>query len=273
MSRFADLHIHTNFSDSTSSPEEIVAQAKEKNLSCIAITDHDTVDGIQPTMDIAAENDIEVISGIELSTFINGKDVHMLGYLFDFKDMDFIKHLDNVQNSRIERMKEMIGKLDQLGMKGIKLEEVCDLAKSKAVGRPHLAQIMIEYGFVRNIKEAFDKYLASGCPVFVDKFKQHPYEGIEMIRKIGGVAVLAHPMVTQVDELIPSLVEAGLGGIEVYYPNTGKNIIQYYEGIAKKHNIVATGGSDAHGMAKRNTYLGHTTVPYEVVEQLRAAKA
>lgn len=267
----ADLHIHTHFSDSTSSPQEVIAQAKDCGLVCIAITDHDTVDGIRPAMEAARDQGIEVVPGIELSSEINGKDVHMLGYLFDHADREFNDRLKSIQQVRITRMQEMIDKLKTLGVDNISLEEVCGLAESDSVGRPHLAAKLVEKGWVNSIQTAFDKYLADGQPAFVPKFKQSPTDAIAMILKAGGIAVLAHPMLTKVDELIPGFVKAGMGGIEAVYPNTTEAVADYYRGLAKKNNLIVTGGSDAHGEAKKYTHVGKKTVPYETVEQLKNA--
>ncbi len=267
--KYADLHIHTHYSDSTSSPEEVVKQAQEFNINCIAITDHDTVDGIVPAIEAGKAQEIEVISGIELSSEINGKDVHILGYGFDYKDEELLNILKSVQSSRVERMRLMIEKLEELGVSGISLEEVCSKAKSDAVGRPHLAATLVEKGIVSNIKAAFDKYLADDAPACVSKFKQSPYEAIALIVKMGGVAVLAHPMHTAVDELIPSFVEAGMKGLEVYYPNCSENVIQYYKRLADKNNLLATGGSDAHGDSKKHTYVGKLRVDYQIVEEIK----
>ena len=269
MPDFADLHIHTNFSDSTSSPQEVVEQARDNGLKCISITDHDTIDGIDPTIAAALNYDIEVISGIELSSEMNHKDVHILGYLMDYKNPEFVNRINCIQNARIGRMQEMIGKLKAIGIENITLEEVCELAKSKSVGRPHLATVLIEKGLVANNQMAFDRYLADGAPAYVPKFKQTPYEAIELIRKFGGIAVLAHPMLTKVDELISSFVEAGLGGIEVHYPNTSEVVKKFYERLANKYGLVVTGGSDAHGNVKKHTYVGKVKMPYALVENLR----
>jgi predicted metal-dependent phosphoesterase TrpH len=271
MTRLADLHIHTHFSDSTSSPEEIIEQAHEHGLDCIAIADHDTIDGIAPAIEAAKKYGIEVISGIELSSEINGKDVHMLGYLFDCNDQEFADRISCMQDTRVTRMQKMIEKLREMGIDNITPEEVSALVESDSVGRPHLAKLLQEKGWVSTNQMAFNKYLADDAPAFVPKFKQTPYEAIELIRKAGGVAVLAHPMLTKVDELIPSFVEAGLGGLEVYYPSTSDNVTRFYEGLAKKHHIAATGGSDAHGSIKKHTYVGKMKIPYDLVEKLKEA--
>lgn len=269
--KFADLHIHTNYSDSTLTPKDVIEDAHKNDISCIAITDHDTLSGIQPATEAAKKYNIEVISGIELSSEINGKDVHVLGYLFDHLNKNFIDKLNCIQDTRVGRMEKMINKLKELGIDNIELEEVCSLAKTKSVGRPHLAFMLRQKGWVSQISEAFDKYLAEGAPAYFPKYKQTPSEAIKLINEMGGVAVLAHPMITQIDELIPGLVRDGLKGIEVFYPNASKNTIDFYKGIARKHNLVTTGGSDSHGSAKKNIYIGKVRLPYEKVEELKQA--
>ena len=269
MPKFADLHIHTHYSDSTSSPQEVVEQSLAAGLSCIAITDHDTIDGIRPIMEIASQHDLEIISGLELSTEMNGKDIHILGYGFDYENREFQDQLKKMQDVRVERMEEMIVKLKKFGIDNIQLEEVCSLAKSQAVGRPHLARVLIEKGWVSNYRAAFDKYLAEGAAAYVPKFKQTPFEAIQLIKKVGGIAVLAHPMITSVDELIPGFAREGLEGLEVYYSNTTDTFIEFYEGIARKNSLLLTGGSDAHGQAKRHTYVGRRNIPYELVEKMK----
>ena len=270
--KFADLHIHTHYSDSTSSPDEIVKQAYDAGLSCIAITDHDTIDGIEPTIQAAQNFSLEVLPGIELSTQLKDKDIHILGYCFNNSNGQFRECLSAIQNSRVDRMKKMIEKLRNLGIKNIELEEVCSLVKSASVGRPHLAAVLVQKGIVTNLQTAFNKYLADGGAAFVPKMSQTPYEAIRLIRELGGVAVLAHPALTQVDPLIAGFVDAGLQGLEVYYANTPDPIVNFYAGLAKKYNLLVTGGSDAHGKAKKNTYIGKTKIPYELVEKLKEAQ-
>ena len=271
MTKSADLHIHTHYSDGTMSPQEVVADALHCGINCIAITDHDTVDGISPAIEAARGCDLEVLPGIELSTEINGKDVHMLGYLFNWQDASLIEQLQKIQNARAERMKQMIQKLEALGIHNISFEEISDAAKTKALGRPHLAAALVEKKIVGNMRAAFDKYLAEGAPAYVPKFKQTPQEAIQLIKGLGGIVVLAHPMLTNVDELIPGLVAAGLGGLEAHYPNCSVNVMCFYENLARKHHLVITGGSDAHGAAKKHTFIGKVRIPYDLVEKLKEA--
>jgi predicted metal-dependent phosphoesterase TrpH len=269
VAKFADLHIHTYYSDSTASPQEVIDEARQVELSCIAITDHDTVDGIMPTRQAGEAVGIEVISGIELSSEIHDKDVHVLGYCFKEQNSPLVQELGKFQQARVDRIRQMIEKLKGLGIDNISLEEVCSLTKSMSVGRPHLAKVLKDKKWVSGIPQAFEKYLGEEAPAYVAKFKISPAEAVALIRESGGVAVLAHPMFTNKDEIIPSLVKAGLGGLEVYYPNCEDSTIRYYEGLAKKHNLLTTGGSDAHGKAKTNTYIGKRRIPYEIVEQLK----
>ena len=267
--KFADLHIHTHFSDSTLSPSEVIEQAYKADLYAIAITDHDTIDGIKPSLKAAEKYGIEVISGVELSSEINGKDVHILGYFFDYENLLLNEKLNLMQEIRVERMKKMIEKLYGLGVKDITLEEVCLLAQSKAVGRPHLASVLMKKKKVGTTKEAFDKFLAEGAAAYVPKFQQSPLEAIELIHQAGGLCVLAHPMFTSMDEIIPALVKSGLDGIEAYYPHCSLNVVNFYEGLAKKNNIFVTGGSDSHGKARPQTFIGRIKLPYTFVEGMK----
>jgi len=269
MQRFADLHIHTYYSDSTASPEEVIADAVKAELSCIAITDHDVVDGVAPTAEAGRAAGIEVIAGIELSCELDGKDVHMLGYFIDHQKSRLAERCELFLNERVTRMKQMIANLKAVGIGNIEFEEVAALTRSRAVGRPHLAALLLQKKWVSSIKEAFDKYLAEDRPGYAPKFKQTPLEAIDLIHQSGGLAVMAHPMQTQKDELISPMVKAGLDGLEVYYPNCSDTVIQFYLGLARKHKIFATGGSDAHGKAKPHTYVGKAVIDYETVEQMK----
>lgn len=269
MNKSADLHIHTYFSDGTSSPEEVVADAVDARLDCIAVTDHDTIEGVAPVRSIAQQHGIEVISGIELSSDTNGKDIHILGYCIQEDHPALKGMIAQAQDGRLARIRLMIEKLKQVGVRNIEFEDVRSLTRSRSVGRLHLATVLKQKGWVSDINQAFNKYIGDGCPAYVPKFKLETTEAIALIRKAGGVAVLAHPMVNNRDELIKHFTEAGLQGLEVYYPNCPPVTTEYYAKLAKKYNLIMTGGSDAHGKAKNNTYLGKVRVPYELVDQLK----
>jgi len=269
---FADLHIHTNYSDSSLSADEVVSEAIRNGLSCIAITDHDTVEGVHFAKKAAFGKNLEVIDGIELSSEYSNQEIHVLGYFMDCQNDFFLYKLAQMQEVRMKRIKLIIEKLISVGIKNIAPEEVYALSKSKSVGRLHVAVILQQKGWVSETRQAFDKYLGEGACAYVQKYQQTPYEAIKFIREAHGVAVLAHPMVTQRDELIPSLVQAGLQGLEVYYPNCSPSVVDYYTNIAKKHGLAMTGGSDAHGEGKTNTFIGKLKLPYGLVEQLKALK-
>jgi predicted metal-dependent phosphoesterase TrpH len=272
MAPSADLHIHTHYSDGTSSPGEVIDDALKAGLSCVAITDHDIVQGVLPAKEAAQPHALEVVPGIELSSEFENCDIHILGYFIDVERGPLVEKINAFLDQRMERMKQMIINLKAVGVNNIEFEEVCALTKSRAVGRAHLAALLLQKGWVSDIKSAFEKYLGPGCPGYASKYKQTPFEAIELIRNSGGVAVMAHPMLTQKDELIPRFAAAGMKGLEVYYPNTSNLVTQFYERIALKNGLIATGGSDAHGKAKSYTYVGKRTVPLEVVEQLRNAR-
>lgn len=269
MNHFADLHIHTYYSDGSQSPSAVVEEACHAGLACIAVTDHDTMSGVPEAMEAGAKWGVEVVAGIELSTEMAGKDIHVLGYFLDLQNMTLQNKLQEFRNTRTSRIAAMIENLKKEGIDNISLEEIQAKVKTDALGRPHLAHELIEKGWAANPGEVFSKYLGDQCAAYVAKHKQSPFEAIELIRQAGGVSVLAHPMITNRDELLGQLVEAGLGGIEVYYPNIPDAVVIYYEGIARKHNLVMTGGSDAHGKYKHNTWIGKRRLPYENVEKLR----
>jgi len=272
VTKFADLHIHTHYSDSTSSPQEVVEESLRSGLSCIAITDHDTLEGIMPAQEAAQAYDLEIIPGVELSADADGSDLHILGYYMDLQSGPLLAMLKQAQTTRVCRIQEMISKLKPLGVDDIELNEVRALTQSDSVGRLHLATILKEKGFVSNLREAFDKYLGEDSPAYVPKHKISPVEAIRLIRQSGGIAVLAHPMVTNKDELIPHLAEAGLQGLEIYYPNYPEVTRSYYQGLADKYHLIVTGGSDAHGKGKTNTFIGKVKLPYECVEKMKQLK-
>jgi predicted metal-dependent phosphoesterase TrpH len=251
------------------SPTNVVRETKKANLACISITDHDTIDGIPEAVAEARKVDIEVIPGVELSSEYGKRDVHVLGYGFELKKSPLVLKLKELQQGRVDRMKKMVAKLNSLGFADIRYEDVASRTRSDAVGRLHLAQLLVEKRVVTTLEAAFEKYLGEGAPAYYSKFRQTPAEAIRLIKDSGGAAVLAHPMLTARDEIIPELVKAGLDGLEAYYPNCSMEVVNYYIGLAAKHKLVITGGSDSHGAGKKNTYIGKAYLPYEHVEQLR----
>ena len=262
-----DLHIHTTASDGTYTPGEVIELALQEGLSAIAITDHDTLSGAKEGLIIGQEIGFEVIPGVELSTDFNGTDVHILGYLI--RDFDRIEQvLNQIQQLRLTRAERMVRKLKQLGVK-IEMDDVLEEAKGDSVGRPHIAAAMVKKGVVSSVREAFELYIGDDKPAYIPKPKLTPLQAVELIISSGGVPVLAHPGLTNRDDLIPKLVEGGLKGIEVYYPEHTEGQTRRYLSIAHRYDLIPTGGSDFHGEIKPWIKIGCVTVGYDVVEEMK----
>lgn len=269
--KFADLHLHTIFSDGTYTPVELIRQSKKSGLSAIAVVDHDTVSGIQPSIEAAKKEGIEVIPGIELSAEFDGMEIHILGYFIDYKNILFQNKLKDLSVIRTERIYKILDKLNGLGIK-LGPKAVFNLAKNGTVGRLHIARALVNEGKVASAQEAFKKYIGDNCSCYVCGFRFNPQEAIKFIKDFGGIPVLAHPYVLNQDGLIPQFVDYGLMGIEVYYPEHTQSMINFYLNMAKKYNLLVTGGSDCHGKAKPEVKIGMVKLPYELVEKLIEAQ-
>lgn len=269
--KFADLHLHTIFSDGTYSPFELVSESKKADLSAIAVVDHDTVGAISPAIEIAKTENIEVLAGIELSSEYNGLEIHILGYLIDYKNKHLIEKLETLKKNRIERIYKILDKLKGMGIT-LNPQGIFDIARQGTVGRLHVARAMVLEGKVSSIFEAFQRYIGDKCPAYVLGFKFSPQEAIKLIKDSGGIAVLAHPYTLHNDDLILEFIDYGLMGLEVYYPEHSQAMINFYLNLAKKHNLLVTGGSDCHGDAKPEIRIGSIKIPYELVERLKEAK-
>lgn len=265
----ADLHVHTLYSDGMLSPAEVVAEAQRIALAAIAITDHDTTDGIAPGIEAARSAGILIIPGIEINTDWVGKEIHILGYGFDIANTKLLLRLEWIKTERIQRIERIISRLHALGL-SIAIERVFEIAGRGTVGRPHIGMAMVEKGYVGNISEAFTQYLAMGRAAYVPRYNITPEEAVQLILQAGGIPVLAHPGLINKDELIPELIRFGLKGIEVYYPTHTVEQIDKYLRLAQKLNLVVTGGSDFHGEA--NTYrdqLGAITVQLRTLQNIK----
>ncbi|MFA5142721.1 MAG: PHP domain-containing protein [Candidatus Omnitrophota bacterium] len=267
--KYADLHIHTNFSDSTFSPEEVAVVAAERGLSAVAICDHDSVYGIEPCAAAAAPLGVEVIPGIELTVEKDDAEVHILGYFVDTGAGWFLKKLQDMREARVDRINKMVEKLNSAGI-NVKAEDVFKIAGNGTVGRLHLAKAIIKTGKVRTLRDVFARYIGFQKPCYVPHVKFSPREAIEMLLKAGGVPVLAHPGIMNKDEYIPELIGYGLRGIEVYHTDHKSNTVKHYEELALEHGLAATGGSDCHGLGKGRVLIGMVRVPYDLVEKLKA---
>lgn len=265
----ADLHTHTTASDGLMSPQEVVKWASIKRLKAVGITDHDTVNGIIPAIEASKNYDVEVVPGIELSTLYEKEEIHILGYYIDYKAEWFLETLKKIQNSRFERAERIVGKLQGLGM-DITLEQVKDIAEDGAIGRPHIARAMINKGYITNIKDAFRTYIGKGGPAYVDRYKLECAEAVEMIRKLGGVSVLAHPGLIKSKEYIGKLLDLGIDGIEAYHSKHEEDTVRYALAIAQSRKLLITGGSDCHGIMLNNEpIIGNYSVDYKYVQMLK----
>lgn len=269
--KHADLHVHTFYSDSTFSPEEVVSAAHDRGLGAIAICDHDCVDGIAPCRDFAkyAGIDLEVIPAIEMTAEKDKIEAHMLGYFIDWKDEEFKKILKEMQESRVNRIYKMVEKLNEAGVK-LKAEDVFRISGKGSVGRLHVALAMRAACKIKTLDEAFRKYIGFLKPCYVPHAHLTPRESIELILRMKGVPVLAHPGILARDDELPEFVEYGLRGIEVYHSDHDSKKTKHYEELASRYGLIATGGSDCHGLGKSRVLLGTVRVPYTVVEQLRS---
>lgn len=270
--KFADLHLHTIFSDGTYTPEELILRSQKSGLSAIAVVDHDTVMGIDPVIQASGGQEIEVLPGIELSAEYEGQEVHILGYLIDYKNDKLLEKLEFLKKNRIERIYKIVDKLKANGI-ALEAESVFDISGGLGtVGRLHVARAMVKAKIVTSTGEAFYKYIGDKGPAYVCNFKFTPAEAIKLIKEVGGIPVLAHPYTLDEDDLIPVFVKLGLEGLEVHYPEHTQGMINFYLGLAKKYNLLVTGGSDCHGSAKSEIKIGSVKIPYELVEKLKEAK-
>ncbi len=264
----ADLHIHTVFSDGTMSPEQVVNEVSKLNLRTIAITDHDSVGGIEIAQNICKKEGINIIPAIELSSYYHHVDIHLLGYYIDIKNGALLDKLAELRSERIERIKKITRKLRALGVK-VEHQEVFDVAKEGSPGRMHVADVLCSKGYCSDIRESFRKYLSDKGPAFVPKETLSLRDAIELIASSDGVPVLSHPGTTKRDTLIPKMVEYGLQGIEVYYPTHKPEDVKRYKRLAKKYDLLLTGGSDCHGTRKPDIALGSIKIDDSLVEKIK----
>ncbi len=271
-----DLHVHSTFSDGSMSPTELVQYARRLGLSAIAITDHDTTDGTQEAMCIGKQLAVEVVPGLELSIKHGDCAVHLLGYLFRHLDTAMLLALKRLQEGRLARNKVILENLNRLGV-NIPLHELEKISGHGQSGRPHIAQILMKKGLVKNMDEAFEKYLARGGLAYAPRYVLQADEAIAMIKNAGGLAVLAHPQ--QIEKsgqdaiaVIGALRAEGLDGIEVYYPTHSRQFKKKLLATAKKLDLLITGGSDYHGAIRPGTALAggkNCSVPLELLEEMK----
>jgi predicted metal-dependent phosphoesterase TrpH len=265
-----DLHVHSTASDGRYAPEEIVARAAGLGIRYLALTDHDSVDGIARAVAAAgAFPRLTFIPGVEVSTDVPEGEIHILGYFIDYARPELADRLKNFRDSREGRARGMVDKLAGLGI-NIDYKRVREIAGDGAIGRPHLAQAMLEKGYIENFKEAFDKYIGREGPAYVEREKMTPEEAVGLVRRSGGIPVLAHPFtVKEPGKWAAELKKAGLVGIEAYYKDNTPETTEATLKIAEENNLVATGGTDFHGIeGAGDVMLGSVHVPVKCARTL-----
>ena len=280
-----DLHIHSTASDGSLTPADIIDHAQKLNLAAIAITDHDSVDGSKEALQIGIPPSLHFLTGVEISAahppfFPGSGSFHILGYAIHLDNRDLNQTLSKLQDARKNRNPEILKRLNKLGFR-ISLEEVNQEVGEGQLGRPHIAYAMVKKGFVASINEAFDKYLGTAKAAYVDKDRIECEQAINIIRAAGGIPVLAHPALLNIendqklDALLQNLIKIGLSGIEVYYPGHSPQQIQQYTELAGKYGLLITGGTDFHGSITPEIKMGSGTgdlfVPHNLYEELMNA--
>lgn len=269
--KFADLHVHTSCSDGTYTPGQLVREGIARGISALAIVDHDTTEAIAEASAEAQGTDLEIIPGIELTAQYENQEIHILGYFLDYRNKKLLEKLKLMQLNRIERVYKIIENLEGLGLK-LNPKTVFGISGKATVGRMHIARALVKEGLVGSTSEVFRRYIGDKSPAYVLGFHLSVPEAIKLIQAAGGVAVLAHPYMLHNDALIAEFAGYGLEGIEVHYPEHSQAMVNFYLDLAKKLNLLVTGGTDFHGSAKPEIKLGMIKIPLELVEKLRQAK-
>ena len=263
-----DLHIHTNHSDGFYSPAEVVVKAKENELEAISITDHDNLSGINDAIKKGNEIGVEVIPGLEISSDIKDREIHILGYFIQTDSQELERYLNFFRVERLKRASRIVNKLNLLGMT-LTVDDVMEVAQKSAVGRPHIAQAMLNKGLISSYYEAFNKYIGNGGPAFEKKVHISPQSAFKIISDAGGLSFIAHPGYME-ESLLKELIDEGVDGIEVVHSSHSQHQVKFYRGIVNEYFLLECGGSDFHG-GKRDDEknFGKFYTKYSVVEAMR----
>jgi hypothetical protein len=279
-----DLHVHSTASDGTLSPRQIVEQAQAIGLSALAITDHDTIDGVAQALACGIPPALEFISGVEISAAPPGNfpfsgSFHILGYGIALDHAPLNQVLNKLQKARENRNPLIVKRLSEMGMPITFRELTLSAGGEGQIGRPHIAQVMVNRGYVTSIDDAFDRFIGTAKPAYVDKYRVACHEAIRLIQNAGGIAVLAHPFLyrhhgtRQLEEMIKELVQMGLKGVETYYPEHREDDTRLFKSLADRYGLIQTGGTDFHGAIKKELQMGigagDFCVPFALFEKLR----
>ncbi len=264
----ADLHLHTNFSDGTYTPEELTGHGRRLGFAALALTDHDTMEGCARMAVACATAGIEFIPASEFTAEHENIELHLLGYFLDTTHPRLLSELAKFHIVRQQRIREMVARLNALDIP-LAAEAVFALANCAAPGRPHVARALVQAKQCATLDEAFDRFLKKGKPAWVPKFKISAPDAIALIHEAGGLAVLAHPALNKSDHIIPALVAAGMDGIECFHSRHSTATNEHYLMIADQHHLLVTGGSDCHGMNKGKPLIGTVKLPYSHVQQMK----
>lgn len=268
MDQWIDLHIHTVFSDGLLTPAQVVEQAKRTGLKAVGITDHDSLAGLSEAKKAGASHGVEVVPGLELSTFHEDKDIHILGYFIDRNDEHLLDYLQRFREARYDRAIKMVSNLRDQGV-NISVQEIEERAEGINIGRPHFAEVLMEKGYVETFQEAFYRYIGYGSKAYVDKYKIKPEKAIRLIAESQGLSFLAHAGHQIADTLIVQLIKAGLDGIEIIHPNLSDSRTRHLQQIARQHRLLVSGGSDCHGGRNGSCTIGKHRLPYAILEEMK----
>ncbi len=273
-----DLHTHSTFSDGTLTPQKLIEYASNKKLSAISITDHDTISGLNEAFEISKKFDIELITGVEFTCFISDMEVHILGYMFDKDSSILNEQIKKIAQSRKNRNDKMIEKFKDLGI-NIDYKDLLCGTNGNSITRSQFASALVKKGYAKTKDDAFDKYLKDGCSTYIKRKDIRATESIGLIKKAGGIAVLAHPLrytksILKISNIIDTLIPYGLDGVEAIYPTFTKDEIKSIKEICISKNLIVTGGSDFHGLARDNIDLGSghnndISVPYDLLNKMK----
>jgi predicted metal-dependent phosphoesterase TrpH len=265
----ADLHMHTTHSDGLFSPYELIKKCKQRGLSVISITDHDSVAAFPDAIEYGKEFGIEVIPGVELSALVDDRDVHILGYFLDYTNKRLLEYLEFFRKERIKRAERIVAKLNNINVP-LTIEAVMEQAGHGAVGRPHIASAMVEEGYIQTYHQAFEKFIGNGGPAFEKKFQLTLKDAIQLISSSGGLSFLAHPGRFTTEELLHQTIRSGLDGIEVIHPSHQPSHTAYYRGVVNEYFLLESGGSDFHGGKKNDDeVLGNFYIDESRVDMMK----